>query len=325
MRKIPAIAFSIALCFCLIGCAGQPTDETKDAPSTSDADNSTSQKSTEPLNLDGEISGNGLTVKYPSSWGWREGKTKEIAYIDPPCGGIVSVNSYSKMSESITPETSDSVIDSFAKEYFDGMEGSDALQMSITGEYEKRVDGDAVIITAPLEYESKGVKYVGVVYIGRIGYQLCSITTGVPSDADEQYKKTVNAIVDNAKYVKTDKSEPEAKTDDPATDKEETPAPSKPTATVSQQNARSKALQYLDYTAFSYTGLIEQLEYEGFSTEDATYGADNCGADWNKQAAKKAQDYLDYTSFSRDGLIDQLVYEGFTYDQAVYGVDSVGL
>ena len=70
--------------------------------------------------------------------------------------------------------------------------------------------------------------------------------------------------------------------------------------------------------------MINQLEFEGFSTEEATYGADNCGADWNEQAAKKAQSYLEYTSFSRDGLIQQLEYEGFTREQAEYGVSAVG-
>ena len=95
--------------------------------------------------------------------------------------------------------------------------------------------------------------------------------------------------------------------------------------TTSQSNAVSRARSYLRYMAFSYSGLIDQLEYEGFSTEDATYGVDNCEADWYEQAAKKAQDYLDFMGFSRSGLIDQLQYEGFTYDQAVYGVDSVGL
>lgn len=78
------------------------------------------------------------------------------------------------------------------------------------------------------------------------------------------------------------------------------------------------------YSSFSYTGLIAQLEYEQFSTEDATYAVDNCGANWNEQAAKKAQQYLDYSSFSREGLIDQLEYEGFTPEQAEYGATSVG-
>lgn len=95
-------------------------------------------------------------------------------------------------------------------------------------------------------------------------------------------------------------------------------------ATISQKNALSKAKDYLAFTAFSYTGLIKQLEYEGFSTEDSTYGADNCGADWNEQAAKQAQNYLDFSSFSRQGLIDQLMYEGFTAEQAEYGVSAVG-
>lgn len=94
--------------------------------------------------------------------------------------------------------------------------------------------------------------------------------------------------------------------------------------TMGQKNALKSAQSYLRYSAFSYSGLISQLEYEGYSTEDSTYAVDNCGADWSEQAAKCARQYLDYSSFSRDGLIDQLEYEGFTYDQAVYGVEQNG-
>ena len=89
-------------------------------------------------------------------------------------------------------------------------------------------------------------------------------------------------------------------------------------------NALEKAKSYLRYSAFSYKGLIDQLEYEGFSHEEAKYGADNCGADWNEQAVKKAASYLKYSSFSYDGLIDQLEYEGFTHEQAVYGAKKNG-
>ena len=94
--------------------------------------------------------------------------------------------------------------------------------------------------------------------------------------------------------------------------------------TLGQKNALNKALSYLNYSAFSYSGLIEQLEYEGFSTEEATYAVDNCGADWNEQAAKKAESYMKYSSFSRSSLIDQLEYEGFTNAQATYGATAVG-
>jgi len=94
--------------------------------------------------------------------------------------------------------------------------------------------------------------------------------------------------------------------------------------TTGQRNALEHAKRYLSISAFSRSGLIEQLEYEKYSTADATFAADNCGADWNEQAAKKAQQYIDLMSFSRQGLIDQLKYDGFTQSQAEYGVSAVG-
>ena len=104
----------------------------------------------------------------------------------------------------------------------------------------------------------------------------------------------------------------------------ETTAAETDSATLGEKNAAKKALDYLAYTSFSYSGLVGQLEYEGYTHEEAVYGVDRCGADWNKQAALKAKQYLDYTSFSRDGLIAQLEYEGFTPQQAEYGVQAVG-
>jgi hypothetical protein len=95
--------------------------------------------------------------------------------------------------------------------------------------------------------------------------------------------------------------------------------------TVSQKNARMKASDYLDYTSFSRTGLIEQLEFEGFTLDDSTYGVDSLNVDWMNQAALKAKDYLEYTSFSRQGLIEQLLFEGFSAEEAEYGVSTTGL
>ncbi len=94
--------------------------------------------------------------------------------------------------------------------------------------------------------------------------------------------------------------------------------------TISQKNALQSAKTYLLYAAFSYGGLINQLEYEKYSHEDAVFAADNCGADWYEQAAKCAKTYLALTAFSRDGLIDQLMYEGFTKEQAEYGATTNG-
>ena len=96
------------------------------------------------------------------------------------------------------------------------------------------------------------------------------------------------------------------------------------TPTTGEINALASALLYLQVSSFSYSGLIDQLEYEGYTEQEAKYGADYCGADWNEQAAKSAKSYLDILPFSRSELIEQLEYEGFTHDQAVYGVEQNG-
>ena len=95
--------------------------------------------------------------------------------------------------------------------------------------------------------------------------------------------------------------------------------------TVSQKNALRSAKSYLSFSAFSYNGLIKQLEYEKYSHDDAVFAADNCGADWNEQAVKSAKSYLEFSAFSHDGLVKQLEYGGFTHEQAEYGVTQNGL
>lgn len=103
------------------------------------------------------------------------------------------------------------------------------------------------------------------------------------------------------------------------------PTPIVERLTSGQSNALRKAKQYLEVMPFSYSGLIEQLEYEAFDHDAAVYATDHCGADWNEQAVKKAEKYLSIMGFSRDGLISQLQHDGFTYDQAAYGADQNGL
>jgi hypothetical protein len=96
-------------------------------------------------------------------------------------------------------------------------------------------------------------------------------------------------------------------------------------ATAGQDNARRAAENYLDTMPFSRSGLIKQLQYEGYSRADAAYGVEAVSPDWNEQAARAAQHYLDTMPFSRSSLIHQLKYEGFTPAQAVYGVNQTGL
>ena len=91
---------------------------------------------------------------------------------------------------------------------------------------------------------------------------------------------------------------------------------------IGAENALESAKSYLSFMPFSYKGLISQLEYEGYTTEEATHAADNCGADWNKQALNNAKNYLESMAFSYKGLINQLEYEGYTNEEATYAAEN---
>jgi hypothetical protein len=43
------------------------------------------------------------------------------------------------------------------------------------------------------------------------------------------------------------------------------------------EQAAKSAKSYLDYTSFSRQGLIDQLEFEGFATQQAIYGVNTTG------------------------------------------------
>lgn len=96
-------------------------------------------------------------------------------------------------------------------------------------------------------------------------------------------------------------------------------------ATEEQIQMIKTAQNYAESCNMSYARLVEQLEYEGYTNEEAKYGADNCGADWNEQAVNSAKSYLDGFNFSKDEMINQLEEgEGFTHEQAVYGAEHCG-
>lgn len=144
------------------------------------------------------------------------------------------------------------------------------------------------------------------------------------------YENEFDNIVDNVVVNDKKEEEEQSNTNSTTSSSSSTTTPSTnsnastPSPTTGEKNALRTAREYLNISAFSYTGLIHQLEYEGYSTEEATYAADNCNANWNEQAAKSAKEYLDISSFSRQGLIDQLIYEGYTQEQAEYGVTQNG-
>lgn len=91
---------------------------------------------------------------------------------------------------------------------------------------------------------------------------------------------------------------------------------------VGVTNAIDSATNYLSYSGFSRESLIGQLEFEGYTTAEATEAVDSLDVDYNAEAVESAESYLDFSSFSRSGLIDQLEYEGYTAEQAEYAVSQ---
>lgn len=108
------------------------------------------------------------------------------------------------------------------------------------------------------------------------------------------------------------------------TEQEPTTAPKDEPVTIGMKNALKSANQYLSITGFSYSGIIKQLEFEGYTREEAVYAADHCGADWKEQALRSAQQYMSIMPFSRNGLIKQLEFEGYTREQAEYAATKCG-
>jgi hypothetical protein len=103
-------------------------------------------------------------------------------------------------------------------------------------------------------------------------------------------------------------------------------------ASLSQQNALKSAEKYLEYTAFSEAGLIEQLSSSAgdkYPERDAVWAVEHLqGVNWDDQAAKSAKKYLEYTSFSCEGLIEQLsssAGDKYTQAQAEYGARQAGI
>ena len=55
------------------------------------------------------------------------------------------------------------------------------------------------------------------------------------------------------------------------------------------------------------------------------YAADNCSANWNKEAKEMAEQYMDSTTYTYKDMVQQLETEGFTKEQAKFGAKAVGL
>lgn len=172
------------------------------------------------------------------------------------------------------------------------------------------INDEELFVFANDEY--KGTEYSGLVYEEKMVIAL--------NGNDELLARAYNSSDFKIEFYLS--AEESLETVDEVTTEQETTTES--TLTLGQKNALSSAESYLLFMAFSYEGLIGQLEFEGYTHEEAVFAADNCGADWNQQALKSAKSYLDFSAFSYQGLINQLEFEKYTTEQATYAADNCG-
>ncbi len=97
-----------------------------------------------------------------------------------------------------------------------------------------------------------------------------------------------------------------------------------PTVEPEYSNAVDSAKRFLKANPYSYKGLIEQLIGRGYAEDVAKYGAANCGADWNEQAARRAQMLIKDNNYSHEELVAKLESDdSFTHAQAEYGASAI--
>lgn len=255
----------------------------------------------------------GVTLNIPSSWEERNSDDSK-RYFYPESGMLML-------------------------QFIEGNSSSDFLEAEYQNSFAQGVNETGVLSIRTKAYDYIGdalhFRYAGFLHTDEVEYGYIDgvvvnaeggvLNVSMGSFYDTDYSKEFENILGSITEVSSsDNSSVEIPDTSNMVEDNNQEAPAEST-TRSRENALASAKDYLDFSAFSRSGLIEQLEYEGFSTEDATFAVDNCGADWFEQAYKSAEEYLSYSSFSHSRLVDQLIYEGFTQEEAEYGVSKTGL
>ena len=320
MKKVLCLLLATSMALMVAGCSGE-ADTTKDANTTA---------ATAPNMRVYEL--NGVEYRIPLAWETYEENENYYYYPEGKSASqtaMLMVN-YSSMDGGMDYGNVSEVMDGYAE----GVGKADGASNLLKASYPEW-DSNAVKLTYDLDIDSDSyhvsqyaapVLYDGIFSIAFFG--------------GDKYQSTYDLILGHVKFpsysnAALDKSDNPDGLDDEDDDDydydwdgdDSSASTSSITSGSGQSESlsteRASALQmahdYLRSSAFSRTGLIEQLEYEGFPKDDATYAVDNCGADWKAQAALMAKQYRKSSAFSHKGLVDQLEYEGFTPEQAEYG------
>lgn len=243
-----------------------------------------------------------MSLTVPGTWRVKDAENGKFMY--PDFGGLV----YAIAAVS-GPEEDE------VKNVLDFVGGMVDAGDIVIGEYKITSDSSGNIYRFDASGDFGTGPMTGKVDIALRGNETYAVIGMFPEECTANERYMLDGVLESAKYPAT----PDTSVEDSAHE------PQSEGPTLSQRNARDAATNYLSIMSFSFAGLVEQLMYEGYSEDDAIYGASNCGADWDAQAQKAARQYLDIMPFSHSGLVDQLVHDGYTSEQAEAAVTAVGL
>ena len=102
-----------------------------------------------------------------------------------------------------------------------------------------------------------------------------------------------------------------------------TPQEEEPQLTFRQETALAAARYRIGSGGLSKRALIQHMTAGGSSRADATFAANNVGADWKKEAVEQARDRLDALAYPKRSLREHLEADGFTRAQAKHAVNKV--
>ena len=117
--------------------------------------------------------------------------------------------------------------------------------------------------------QGNGVKIGSIVGVCCLG--LLIIGGIMAMTAPDKTASTTAAVDNNSSAQPASSASSTPSTDTSSSDSSVT------SATAGQEQAAKKAQEYLDSQAFSRSGLIEQLEFEGFTRQQAEYGVRTVG------------------------------------------------
>lgn len=107
---------------------------------------------------------------------------------------------------------------------------------------------------------------------------------------------------------------------DSSTKGEETTEPTTQAKNEDKESAVASAKKYVASEPLSKKATVDRLKSAGYSDTAATYGAENCGADWKQNAVSRANYLLEKKNYTQYKSLEYDLKEryGFTSEELSY-------